>query len=94
MKREPTIEVVRTLRAKGCGGAVIYAAGFAETGNADLQRQLLDAADGMPLMGPNCYGFVNTLSRAALWPTRRALNPSSAAWRSSPSPATSPAISP
>ena len=29
--------------------------------------QLLDAANGMPLMGPNCYGFVNTLSRAALW---------------------------
>ncbi len=75
VKREPTIEVVRTLRAKGCGGAVIYAAGFAETGNADLQRQLLDAADGMPLMGPNCYGFVNTLSRAALWPDETGLEP-------------------
>jgi acyl-CoA synthetase (NDP forming) len=75
VKREPTIEVVRALAAKGCGGAVIYAAGFAETGNAGLQRQLLDAANGMPLMGPNCYGFVNTLSRAALWPDESGLEP-------------------
>lgn len=75
VKREPTIDIVRTLRNKGCGGAVIYAAGFAETGHADLQRQLLEAAHGMPLMGPNCYGFVNTLSRAALWPDESGLEP-------------------
>ena len=75
VKREPAIDIVRTLRNTGCGGAVIYAAGFAETGNADLQDQLLDAADGMPLMGPNCYGFVNTLSRAALWPDESGLEP-------------------
>ena len=29
----------------------------------------------MPLMGPNCYGFVNTLSRAALWPDEHGLEP-------------------
>lgn len=75
VKNEPTIGVVRVLAAKGCGGAVIYAAGFAETGNAELQRQLLAAANGMPLMGPNCYGFVNTLSRAALWPDETGLEP-------------------
>jgi len=75
VKNEPTIEVVRALAAKGCGGAVIYAAGFAETGNAELQRKLLAAANGMPLMGPNCYGFVNTLSRAALWPDETGLEP-------------------
>ena len=75
VKREPAIDVVRALRAKGCGGAVIYAAGFAETGNSDLQDSLLAAADGMPLMGPNCYGFVNTLSRAALWPDETGLVP-------------------
>ncbi len=68
VKREPTVEIVRALRAKGCGGAVIYAAGFAEAGATELQTELLNAADGMPLMGPNCYGFVNGLSRAALWP--------------------------
>lgn len=68
VKREPTIDVVRQLRQKDCGGAVIYAAGFAEAGAGHLQGQLLAAADGMPLMGPNCYGFVNALSRTALWP--------------------------
>ena len=75
VKNEPTIEVVRALSAKGCGGAVIYAAGFAETGNTELQRRLLSAANGMPLMGPNCYGFVNTLSRSALWPDETGLEP-------------------
>jgi acyl-CoA synthetase (NDP forming) len=75
VKNIPTIDVVRTLCTRGCGGAVIYAAGFAETGNSDLQRQLLEAANGMPLMGPNCYGFVNTLSRAALWPDETGLEP-------------------
>ncbi len=29
---------------------------------------MLAAADGMPLMGPNCYGYVNSVARAALWP--------------------------
>ncbi len=73
VKREPTVEIVRQLRAKNCGGAVIYAAGFAEAGATDLQAELLKAADGMPLLGPNCYGFVNTLSRCALWPDEHGL---------------------
>jgi acyl-CoA synthetase (NDP forming) len=68
VKREPTVDIVRALRKKECGGAVIYAAGFAEAGATELQADLLKAADGMPLMGPNCYGFVNGLSHAALWP--------------------------
>jgi acetate---CoA ligase (ADP-forming) len=75
VKRELNPEIVRQLRAKGCGGAVIYAAGFAETGDGQLQRDLLDAADGMPLMGPNCYGFVNGLGRVALWPDEHGIKP-------------------
>ena len=75
VKREPTIEIVRSLRKQNCGGAVIYAAGFAETGATHLQDELLDAADGMPLMGPNCYGFINTLSKVALWPDEHGLKP-------------------
>ncbi|MFO0994455.1 MAG: acetate--CoA ligase family protein [Hyphomicrobiales bacterium] len=75
VRREPTIEVVRSLRTKGCGGAVIYASGFAETGDTHLQDELLAAADGMPLMGPNCYGFVNGMARAALWPDEHGLDP-------------------
>jgi acetate---CoA ligase (ADP-forming) len=68
VKREPTVDIVRSLSQTNCGGAVIYAAGFAEAGASDLQEELLKAANGMPLLGPNCYGFVNGLSRTALWP--------------------------
>jgi acetate---CoA ligase (ADP-forming) len=75
VKREATIDVVRQLRTKNCGGAVIYASGFAETGDDHLQRQLLAAADGMPLLGPNCYGFVNGLGRVALWPDEHGIKP-------------------
>ncbi|MFO1032996.1 MAG: CoA-binding protein [Hyphomicrobiales bacterium] len=75
VRREPTVDVVRALRAKGCGGAVIYAAGFAEAGDTALQDALLAAADGMPLMGPNCYGFVNSLAQAALWPDEHGVKP-------------------
>ena len=75
VRREPTIEIVRHLSNIGCGGAVIYASGFAETGDHHLQDQLLEAADGMPLMGPNCYGFVNGMARAALWPDEHGIDP-------------------
>ena len=75
VKREPTIDIVRNLRARGCGGAVIYASGFKETGDTHLHDALLGAADGMPLMGPNCYGYVNGLARAALWPDEHGLVP-------------------
>ncbi len=75
VKREPTIELVRALRKLGCGGAVIYASGFAETGDVHLQEQLLAAADGMPLMGPNCYGYVNGMARAAIWPDEHGIEP-------------------
>ena len=73
VKREPTVEIVRQLRAKNCGGSVIYAAGFAEAGATQLQDELVNASNGMPLLGPNCYGFVNTLSRCALWPDEHGL---------------------
>ena len=48
---------------------------FTETGDLDRQRSLLEAAAGMPLLGPNCYGFINTTARVALWPDEHALSP-------------------
>jgi acyl-CoA synthetase (NDP forming) len=77
VKREPTIEIIRHLNKIHCGGAVIYASGFSETGDEgkELQRQLLEAGRGMPLMGPNCYGFVNAMAHAALWPDEQGLEP-------------------
>ncbi|MGE0212174.1 MAG: acetate--CoA ligase family protein [Parvibaculaceae bacterium] len=70
VKREPTVEAVRALARLGAGGAVIYASGFAEVGEEGkrLQAGMLEAAGSMPLMGPNCYGYVNYLDRAAPWP--------------------------
>ncbi len=68
--REATIEVVAALAARGAGGAVCYASGFAESGPAGAARQaeLLAAAGAMPLLGPNTYGLVNAPARVALWP--------------------------
>lgn len=68
--REASIEVVRALSERGAGGAVCYASGFAEVGShgAALQRELVQAANGMPLLGPNCYGLLNYLDGVALWP--------------------------
>ena len=73
VNRHATIEAVAHLREMGAGGAVCFASGFseaqAETGDgADLQAALLDAAGDMPVIGPNCYGFINYLDGALLWP--------------------------
>lgn len=53
--------------ALGCGGAVVYAAGFAEGGRPDLQDALVAAAAGMPVVGPNGNGLVSVPARAPLW---------------------------
>ena len=68
--RHAAVEVVRQLAAVGTGAAVCHASGFAETGEAGaaLQAELVDAAAGMPLVGPNCYGTLSAVAGAALWP--------------------------
>ncbi|MEV4320129.1 acetate--CoA ligase family protein [Actinocrispum sp. NPDC049592] len=71
VNRESTVDVVGQLAARGAGGAVCYASGFAETGAKALQQRLVDAAGGMPLIGPNCYGLLNYLDGAALWPDQQ-----------------------
>ncbi|WP_298676534.1 acetate--CoA ligase family protein [uncultured Lentibacter sp.] len=73
VNRNATIEVVRELRALGSGGAVCFASGFSEAGaeladGANLQAELVAAAGDMPILGPNCYGFINALEGAAIWP--------------------------
>lgn len=73
VNRHLTIDLVRQLSAMGAGGAVCFASGFSEavaedaTGS-DLQSALVDAAGDMPILGPNCYGYVNALDNALLWP--------------------------
>lgn len=73
INRHATIEAVSVLSSMGAGGAVCFASGFSEavaedaTGG-DLQKQLIAAAGDTPILGPNCYGFVNGLDGALLWP--------------------------
>ena len=72
---EAAIEIVGQLSAMGAGGAVLYASGFSEVGSAgaERQRRLLEAAGDMPIIGPNCYGVVNALDKAVLWPDQHGL---------------------
>jgi acyl-CoA synthetase (NDP forming) len=73
VNRNLTIDVVRDLAARDAGGAVCYATGFIEAGEegSELQRQLLEASGDMPLVGPNCYGILNYLNGAMLWPDQQ-----------------------
>ena len=73
VNRHATLEVVEALAARGAGGAVCFASGFAEaaaeyTDGPALQAQLLALAGDMPVLGPNCYGVINYLDGALLWP--------------------------
>lgn len=80
VNRLTTIGIVRELSALGAGGAVCFASGFGEAQANDsnaacLQRDLLAAAGEMALLGPNCYGFLNYLDRALLWPDQHGGRP-------------------
>ena len=73
VNRERSIEIVKQLVKKNCGGAICYAAGFAEIAHQDskgqkLQKEIVKAAETMPLIGPNCYGLIHTPNNIALWP--------------------------
>lgn len=74
---EASIDIVAALNAIGAGGAVLYASGFSEVGELGRQRQqrLLAAAGEMPIIGPNCYGVINALDKAVLWPDQHGLSP-------------------
>ena len=68
-----TIDMLRELAARGAGGAICFASGFLEAGADDadgarLQRDLVEAAGDMPVIGPNCYGLINYADGALLWP--------------------------
>ncbi|MGR9321278.1 acetate--CoA ligase family protein (plasmid) [Rhizobium leguminosarum] len=78
VNRMLTVEIVRSLSEAGAGGAVCYASGFSEaTGElgdgAELQLALLEAAGDMPILGPNCYGLINGLDGALLWPDQHGM---------------------
>jgi acyl-CoA synthetase (NDP forming) len=56
--------------ALGCGGAVVFSAGFGEVAEGmALQHELVAAAarHDLPVCGPNCNGIVAAHARSALW---------------------------
>ena len=73
VNRHLTIDVVKALAAKGCGGAICYASGFLEADETGgrLQAELIEAAGDMPVLGPNCYGLINYADGALLWPDQQ-----------------------
>ncbi len=73
VNRDLTVDIVRSLAAMGAGGAVCFASGFSEAAAEDqhgatLQAELLEAARDLTIIGPNCYGLINYLDGALLWP--------------------------
>ena len=78
VNRELTIGIIRDLAGRSAGGAVCYASGFREAiselaDGDDLQRALVEVAGDMPILGPNCYGFINMLDGALLWPDQHGM---------------------
>lgn len=57
-------DVIANLAASGTGAAIVFTAGFAETGEdgVRIEREMTEAAraSGMRLLGPNCLGLINT----------------------------------
>ena len=78
---ESAIETVAQLNKMGAGGALLYASGFSELGDElkamglERQQRLIAAAGDMPIIGPNCYGVINALDRAVLWPDQHGCTP-------------------
>ena len=63
-------DVVEEAGALGCGGAVVYGAGFGEVeSGTEHQRRLTEAAGrhSLPVCGPNGNGIVALHGRATLW---------------------------
>ena len=76
INREATIGAIEGLSRMGAGGAVCFAAGFAEVEDGvELNARLLMAAGEMPFLGPNCYGMINALDGALLWPDQHGCLP-------------------
>ena len=68
VNRHATVDVIGELAAMGAGGAICFASGWTEAGEPELQQRLIEAAGQMPILGPNCYGVINYLDGALLWP--------------------------
>ncbi|MBW2346028.1 MAG: CoA-binding protein, partial [Deltaproteobacteria bacterium] len=67
------LSVIRECAAKGVRGAVLFTAGYKETGTDEgkaLEEELVDMArsSGMRLIGPNCMGLYCPKSGLSFFP--------------------------
>jgi len=67
---DASIDALNQLRERDAGGAVCYASGFSEIGEAGAERNqnFIRAAGDMAVVGPNCYGLVNYVNHGSIWP--------------------------
>src|SRR5713101_7985319 len=69
LPREGVEAAVEACAASGVGGVVIYASGYAETGLAERKAQqdrlaaIASSSKGMRIVGPNCFGIANNVTR-------------------------------
>ena len=70
VNRALAVGVIRDLANRGAGGAICFASGFKEAGleGAVLENALVSGSGDMPFLGPNCYGLINYVDGALLWP--------------------------
>jgi acyl-CoA synthetase (NDP forming) len=72
-------QVVEELGRKGVKAAVIVSGGFAEVGNEELEREVVEVARkyGVRVLGPNCVGIYNGFNGldTMFLPEERALRP-------------------
>ena len=68
--RHTTTRIVSQLQEIGAGGVVCFTAGYGELGDdgACAEKDLVDAAGNLALVGPNCYGLISYVHKAVLWP--------------------------
>lgn len=64
-------QAVKELSARGCAAAIVLASGYTETGEegAQRQKQLIEAAGSMRILGPNTIGLVNLTDKIVLSPS-------------------------
>ena len=68
--RAAILPAVEAAARRGVGGAIVFASGFAEAGDAGREEQETIASIcrgvGMALLGPNCMGYANYADGTAL----------------------------
>ncbi len=84
LNQESAIKMVAQLSKLGVGGVSVIAGGFSEMGGdgSRLQLKLAEAAENMPIVGPNTLGFLNARARLNVTFYPRELKPGNVSYLS------------